>query len=134
MVLAQSAATAVSHAIKEGTTLQKVDYVKLRARLLADGQVLENALSTSQYKGIIVDDTDAELAGEWSVSIIISGVIGSYQHDGAAADGKASATFVADLPKPGRYDVQIAYVPNENRATQIPVSVVTANGTEEPYS
>jgi hypothetical protein len=40
MVLGQSAATAASMAIDAGIAVQKVDYPKLRARLLEDGQVL----------------------------------------------------------------------------------------------
>ncbi len=40
MILGQSAATAASMAIDNGTDVQDVDYSKLRQRLLADGQVL----------------------------------------------------------------------------------------------
>lgn len=41
MVLGQSAATAASLAIADGVDVQKVDYPKLRSRLLQDGQVLD---------------------------------------------------------------------------------------------
>ena len=41
MVTSQSAATAACMAIEDGVSAQKVDYAKLRARLLADKQVLE---------------------------------------------------------------------------------------------
>lgn len=41
MILAQSAATAAALAIDERVPVQAVDYAKLRARLLADGQILE---------------------------------------------------------------------------------------------
>lgn len=41
MILGQSAATAASLAIKDNVTVQKVDYAKLRPRLLADRQLLE---------------------------------------------------------------------------------------------
>jgi hypothetical protein len=41
MVLGQSAATAAVHAIEEGVPVQKVDYRKLRGRLLRDKQVLD---------------------------------------------------------------------------------------------
>lgn len=41
MILAQSAATASCHAIDAGVDVQAVDYDKLRARLLADKQVLD---------------------------------------------------------------------------------------------
>jgi hypothetical protein len=41
MVLGQSAATAAAIALEENTAVQKVDYQKLRRRLLQDGQVLD---------------------------------------------------------------------------------------------
>jgi hypothetical protein len=41
MILGQSAATAACLAIDEKIRVQKVDYAKLRARLLADKQVLD---------------------------------------------------------------------------------------------
>src|SRR6185369_14427229 len=41
MILGQSAATAAVQAIESGVAVQRIDYAKLRARLLADGQLLE---------------------------------------------------------------------------------------------
>lgn len=41
MATGQSSATAAALAIDAGVTVQKVDYAKLRERLLADGQILE---------------------------------------------------------------------------------------------
>jgi len=41
MVTSQNAATAACMAIEDGVSAQKVDYAKLRERLLADKQVLE---------------------------------------------------------------------------------------------
>ncbi len=41
MILGQSSATAAVQAIDEGVAVQRIDYPKLRARLLADGQLLE---------------------------------------------------------------------------------------------
>ena len=42
MILGQSAATAASLAMDEGVPVQKLDYQKLRKRLLSDNQVLES--------------------------------------------------------------------------------------------
>lgn len=41
MILGQSAATAAVQAIDEGVAVQRIDYARLRTRLLADGQKLE---------------------------------------------------------------------------------------------
>ena len=40
MMLSQSAATAACHMIDQGTTIQDVDYAKLRSTILANGQIL----------------------------------------------------------------------------------------------
>ena len=41
MILGQSAATAACHAIDENTSVQRVDYQKLKQKLISDGQILE---------------------------------------------------------------------------------------------
>jgi hypothetical protein len=50
MVTSQSAATAACQAIEEGVPVQRVDYTKLRARLLQDRQVLEWKITTKPKK------------------------------------------------------------------------------------
>ena len=45
MILGQSAATAAALAIDEKIPVQDVSYEKLRARLLKDGQILEQSAS-----------------------------------------------------------------------------------------
>jgi hypothetical protein len=40
MILGQSAATAAAHAIDGGVPIQKIDYSKLKKRLIEDEQVL----------------------------------------------------------------------------------------------
>src|SRR5581483_1205812 len=72
MILGQSAAAAASQAIDEKTTAQKIDYAKLREKLIAEKQILEwkgparggEALDPLP-NGIVVDDTNAEKTGEW---------------------------------------------------------------------
>jgi hypothetical protein len=51
-----------------------------------------------------------------------------YQHDGNAKDGQFSARFEAKLPKAGKYEVRLAYPPNNNRASNVPVVVEFAGG------
>src|SRR6185436_18725203 len=67
MIFGQSSATAAAMAIDEKIPAQKVDYAKLRARLLADKQVLDwtnssparNAFVPVKLEGLIIDDGDA---------------------------------------------------------------------------
>jgi len=128
MILGQSGATAVVHSIRDGVPLQKVDYAKLRERLLADHQVLEHAsgggsLPSKGMKGIIMDDEDARLEGSWTKGGASGGVDAGYRHDRGAKDGKAKATYVLKAGNPGKYKVQISAVPEKNRAGNTLVKV-----------
>jgi hypothetical protein len=78
---------------------------------------------------VVVDDTQAKLTGSWLPSTALRGFVGpSYLHDGNEGKGEKSARFELDLPAPGRYEVRVAYVPNANRATNVPVTVESADG------
>jgi hypothetical protein len=139
MVLGQSSATAACIAIDDKLDVQKVDYEKLKARLVADKQVLEfaapaapGAIDPKNLAGVVVDDADAERKGFEAVSTSVGPFVGvGYRHDGNENRGKQTARFVADLPTAGKYEVRLAYTANPNRATNVPVSVAHAGGTAE---
>ena len=132
MVLGQSAATAACLAIEEQLdTIQALDYAKLRKRLEADGQELEwdgprppQPVDISTLKGIVVDDSEAELTGSWGVSSSVRGFVGSsYRHDSQEGKGGKRAVYIPNLPRGGRYDVYFFYTANPNRDAAIPVTV-----------
>ena len=138
MVLGQSAATAASLAIDDGLPVQVIDYDKLKTRLTADGQLLKyaapiqavaNTIKLDAIKGIVVDDTQAKLSGTWRISVLQQGVHQGYRHDNDARSGDALAVFTATFPTPGEYEVQIAWSPNANRATKVPVGIKHEGGT-----
>ncbi|HYE99331.1 MAG TPA: FAD-dependent oxidoreductase, partial [Planctomycetota bacterium] len=137
MILGQSAATAAAFAIDDAVEVQKVPYEKLRARLLADKQVLEHAAppkpasgSSRPVPGIVVDDAQAVLKGEWTISTSAGPWVGEgYRHDGDAGKGDKSARFEARLPQAGRYEVRLAFTALGNRAAAVPVTVRHADGT-----
>ena len=138
MVLGQSAATAACQAIDRTSPVQRIDVSALQERLKADGQVLEwtgptrvtNRVDPKTLPGLVVDDTDAKLTGNWTGSSAVGGFIGSgYLHDGNEGKGKKTARFDLDLPAAGRYEVRVAYVANANRATNVPVTVESADGS-----
>lgn len=82
--------------------------------------------------GIVLDNDTAELEGDWSTSSVNGPRIGSnYLHDGDTAKGEKSATFSTKLPESGRYRVLLAYPPNANRASNVPVRVRHADGEAE---
>lgn len=133
MILGQSAATAAVMADEAGISVQSLGYDKLRERLLADGQVLQTPAGVTpagvKLEGIVIDNQDALKKGSWSVgSAGRNAVNGGYQHDSNANKGSTSAIFTAKLPQAGKYEVRFAYVPNNNRAENVPVVVRHAAG------
>ncbi|MCB1210659.1 MAG: FAD-dependent oxidoreductase, partial [Verrucomicrobiales bacterium] len=91
MVLGQSSATAAVHAIEQGTTIQNIDYAKLKTQLETDGQVLDFesppipdvvTLTKEQLGGIVVDDGEAQLTGFDSIGHTTPGFVQQgYRHD-----------------------------------------------------
>ncbi len=139
MVMGQSAATAAVHAIEEKTTVQNIAAAKFKARLLADGQVLDfesppaapkkESQPKDKLPGVVVDDSEATKEGFSAESTAASPFVGSgYAHDGNAEKGKQRATFTAKLPSAGEYEVRLAYTALTNRATNVPVTVKHATG------
>ena len=138
MVLGQSAATAAVHAIQQGSTIQGIDYAKLKEQLLKDSQMLDfesppapevNSFKKADLKGIIVDDNEAELTGFESEGHTTGGFVErGYRHDGDSLKGEQRAKFIPALPKAGRYSVAISYGALANRASAVPVTIHHADG------
>jgi hypothetical protein len=144
MILGQSAATAAVLAIDGNLAVQDVPYAALRARLLADGQVLEHESSKEKPKGhgsakpasslpgVTVDDDEALLSGDWKQSSANGGFVGSgYRHDDKGSAGTVSASFVGRLPSAGAYAVSLTVVPNANRSRDALVRIEHADGVAE---
>ena len=144
MILGQSAATAAVLAIDGNLAVQDVPYAALRARLVADGQVLEHESSKEKPKGhgsakpaaslpgVTVDDDEAMLTGDWKQSSANGGFVGSgYRHDDKGSAGPAAATFVGKLPAAGTYAVSLTVVPNANRSRDALVRIEHADGVAE---
>jgi len=142
MILGQSAATIAALAIDAGTAVQDVTYEQLRPRLLEDGQILEydgpptagaeKGIPADELEGIVVDDREAELTGDWKPSTASDAFVGwSYLHDGDKRDGSARAVFVTTIPAAGPYQVSIIYPENTNRATNVTVRIHHRDGVRE---
>jgi len=136
MVLGQSTATAASMAIDANSAVQDIPYAKLRERLLADQQVLDwtgpkrvPGIDATKLPGLVIDNTEAKLTGSWTQSNSTSGFVGSdYLHDNNTAKGDCRAEFSFKISKPGKFDVRIAYTVNANRATNVPITITSADG------
>lgn len=92
------------------------------------GTVLD-VIAAKDLPGIVVDDTQAKKVGEWKLSQFSKRYIGDgYLHDLDGDKGTKTLTFQPDLPKAGVYEVRLAYSPGDNRATEAPVTVFSADG------
>ncbi|WP_240491261.1 FAD-dependent oxidoreductase [Pirellula sp. SH-Sr6A] len=144
MVIGQGAGVAAALAAKQESIVQDLDYAKLRERLLAQKQVLSlpkdsdtvpkgNSIAASDLLGIVLDDSQATLTGDWSHSTnfkpyVQKGYIFSGSVDSAAEDENAStASFQCRVPRSGEYQLLMAYSPHPTRARNVHVTV--ENGT-----
>jgi hypothetical protein len=114
MMLSQSAGTAAAFALDDNVPVQQVNYQKLAAELIADGQLLTWSGGQSVgANGIILDVTDTAgvtSAGSWSVGANPGGwplPNGTYWHDGATGKGSKWVQFTPNLPTNGTYDLYL---------------------------
>jgi hypothetical protein len=145
MILGQSAATAASLAIDAKVPVQKIDYARLHAQLLTDAQVLDwtpapatasqsaPAAAPPALDGIVADDRDGKRTGEW-----VEGTRGGtqkigpgYVHDENEKKGELSIEWTVNTSAPGEYEVVLHFPPNENRATNVPVTVDVGFGPQK---
>lgn len=79
--------------------------------------------------GILVDDGDASYVGGWVSSTKKDALVGAgYRHDNNQEQGTKTATFTATIAEAGEYEVRLIYIATSNRATQVPVTVTSADG------
>jgi hypothetical protein len=140
MVIGQGAGVAAALAADQNLPVQELAYAKLRERLLAQGQVLDlpdiseiraqsGSIAAKSLSGIVLDDSEAELAGKWSRSTnfkpyIEAGYIFCGEEDSPSkGDGNTTATFRFKVPTSGRYELLMAYSAHKSRAKNVPVTV-----------
>jgi hypothetical protein len=99
------------------------------AATAAGGQAGPMGLDPKTLPGIVVDDAQAKLTGGWTKGHGIAGYVGTdYLYDTGTGKGDASARFEFKVPQAGNYEIRINYSAHENRAKNVPVTIVTAEG------
>ncbi|MEO7932506.1 MAG: sialate O-acetylesterase [Chthoniobacterales bacterium] len=96
-----------------------------------NGYVVADAVSLVHVSGFAVDNTDAPvtIVGTWSSSTGTPGYLGSnYVHDGNTGKGTKSFSFKPVLSAIGNYRVYARWPAEINRATNVPVDIVTSSG------
>ncbi len=150
MAIGQGAGVAAALSAKAGVTVQALDYPTLRTRLLAQKVVLELpvlppvgkvarssgpvSIDSKSLPGLILDDAQAELSGDWERSTNFKPHVGTgYLHDEQRSDGKSRAVFRFKGPADGEFALRMAYSAHETRTTRLPVTIV-GGGTEQSFT
>jgi hypothetical protein len=140
MAIGQSAGIAAALAAKAGVTVQALDYPTLRKRLLTQNVVLDLpvlppvgkvarssgpvSINSKSLLGLILDDAQAELSGDWERSTNFKPHIGTgYLHDEQRSDGKSRAVFRFKAPADGDFELRMAYSAHPTRTTRLPVTL-----------
>jgi hypothetical protein len=140
MAIGQSAGVAAALAAKAGVTVQALDYPTLRKRLLTQNVVLDLpvlppvgkvarssgpvSINSKSLLGLILDDAQAELSGDWERSTNFKPHIGTgYLHDEQRSDGKSRAVFRFKAPADGDFELRMAYSAHPTRTTRLPVTL-----------
>lgn len=106
------------------------DRLAALARLnAAAAQSTPTIIAADALAGVVIDDAQAKRVGTWQFSQYSKRYIGAgYVHDQNTEKGAKTLTFHPEVLRAGQYEVRLAYTPGENRATNVPVTVFSADG------
>jgi hypothetical protein len=91
-------------------------------------------IAKEELAGIILDDADAKLVGEWKHSSLVKTFVGAgYVHDEDGGKGEKTITFTPTIPAAGRYEVRLAYAHAERRANNVRVAIFHADGEDAVF-
>ncbi len=86
----------------------------------------------NRLPGIIIDETEAQLQGDWQYSTHTPPYVGrGYLHDQKSGKGLKSVTYPIQVPRAGWYEVRLSHDYNIRRATNTWVRIKHARGTFE---
>jgi hypothetical protein len=85
--------------------------------------------SPTELEGIVLDETDATLVGDWQYSTHTPPYVGiGYLHDMKSGKGEKSLTWNPQLTEAGNYEVRVSHCYNVRRATNSLVVIHHADG------
>ena len=105
----------------------KTDIKLLKAKLEPPSR--KSIIASSSLPGIVVDDDEVLVVGNWTHSVHSKHYIGKrYIHDANKGKGDKTVSFIPKLPSDGEYEVRFAYSDGNGRASNAPVTVFSAGG------
>ncbi|MEN9635695.1 MAG: hypothetical protein RL077_4099 [Verrucomicrobiota bacterium] len=100
-----------------------------KLRVAAKGSAGSKDGVTEALAGLVIDDAQAKVVGGWRNSQTVAGFIGAgYLTDDNENKGQKTVTFTPTIVQSGRYEVRLAYTAQANRASNVPVTILHADG------
>ncbi len=135
MALGQACGLASVQALRAQTAVQAIDVPALQKQLRAQQAVLDlpelaKIPRSAKLPGLVLDDSQAEKIGHWTASSYGTPVDGASVHDANGEKGRLSITYRLTVPADGRYEVRVSYAAAPNRASNVPVEIEHADGTD----
>ena len=128
-----------AHEAKVAGMEKEVESAKAELAKLTKGTAEETlkpgeAITPADLPGIVLDDADAKVVGEWKHSQHVRSYIGvGYRTDNNTGKGEKTITFSPMLPKMGRYEVRLAYTHAAGRADNVRVTILHADGEDNVF-
>jgi len=107
----------------------QIERLELTMRLTVERAYMGKAggkksLDMLPLAGVVYDESDAVLTGEWKKSTLSANRFGAeYAHDAKAGKGQNKAIFRGSLPESGEFEVRVAYNANPDRSKAVPITV-----------
>jgi hypothetical protein len=117
----------------------QVQRLELAMRLKIERDYMKKAGGKMAFEklplaGVLYDEADAELTGEWKASSLSANRFGdSYIHDDRKQRGQKRVLFRGSLPETGVYEVRLAFPGKANAATRVRVMVEAIDGSHEVF-
>ncbi|MEO6742529.1 MAG: DUF1553 domain-containing protein, partial [Chthoniobacteraceae bacterium] len=121
-------------ALEKSVESAKAELAKLSKNVAQETLKPGEAIAPADLPGIVLDDADAKVVGEWKKSKYTKTYIGEgYLSDNNNGKGEKTITFTPMLPKMGRYEVRLAYTHLANRAKNVRVNILHADGEDTVF-
>ena len=89
----------------------------------------KGVLHSKDLPGLVLDDLFAAEVGPWKKSTFSGNYIDDgYLYDDRSQGGEKTLTFTPVFSREGRYEVRLAYIPHDNRAEKVPVTILHCDG------
>ena len=111
---------------------QSITAIEREIAALQPGPPVQTVITRESLQGIVLDDSEATLIGEWQQSTFARGYLeDGYLHDKNQGQGGKSVTFAPNIPSEGLMEVRLSYTAGSNRASNVRVVIECADGRHE---